>query len=363
MSLKRRPSPVAMPAQAIFGRIKDYRRFSQMHATLQRFQGSEVAQQRLKIIQFYDEYGEAATHQAFGVNRQTVWNWKRRLERAHGQLAALTPHSTRPQHVRRMTTDPQLIAFIRALRAEHPHLGKAKLKPLLDEYCRGQGLRSLAEATIGKLLQRLPSDPPAGRVYHSPETAARQAKIKRAGSRPRVRYAPQPAEWGHLELDTMERLVDGLKLYFYSGIDVRGKFSLALPYSQRNSHNSVDFLQKFQQVYPLPIRVVQTDNGSEFLGEFEDYLRQIQIRHLFTDPRCPRINGCIERYQRTLQEEFVNLYEGLVRYPQLFLNKLVEYLIFYNNRRPHQALHFQTPLAFLVAEQALSNMSVSRTVH
>src|SRR5512135_3248976 len=111
MSLKRHPSPVAMPAQRIFGRIKDYRRFAQMHASLQRFQDSEVAQQRLKIIQFYDEYGEAATVKAFGVNRQTIWNWKRRLQRAHGQLAALVPNSTRPRQVRRMTTDPQIIEF------------------------------------------------------------------------------------------------------------------------------------------------------------------------------------------------------------------------------------------------------------
>ncbi len=363
MSLKRSPSPVAMPAQSIFGRIKDYRRFSQMHASLQRFQDSEVATQRLRIIQFYEAYGEATTQQAFGVNRQTIWNWKRRLEQAHGQLSALVPRSTRPRHVRRMTTDPKIVAFIRSLRAEHPHLGKAKLKPLLDEYCQEQSLRPVAEATIGKLLQRLPPDPPTGRVYHSPETAARQAKVRPTGSRARVRYAPQPAELGHLELDTMERLVDGLKLYFYSGIDVRGKFTLALPYSQRNSQNSVDFLQKFQHVYPLPIRVVQTDNGGEFLGEFEDYLRKEQIRHLFTYPRCPRINGCVERYQRTLQEEFVDLHEGLVRYPDLFYRQLAEYLIFYNSRRPHQALHFQTPLAFLVAEKALSNMSVSRTNH
>lgn len=332
-----------------------------MHASLQRFQDSEVAQQRLKIIQFYDEYGEAATQKAFGVNRQTVWNWKRRLQQAHGQLAALVPGSTRPQHVRRMITDPKIVEFIRALRAEHPHLGKAKLKPLVDEYCREQGLRPLAEATIGKVLHRLPADPPPGRAYHSPETAAIQAKIRPAVHRQRVRYAPKPAEFGHLELDTIERLVDGLKLYFYSGIDVRGKFSLALPYSQRNSQNSVDFLRKFQQVYPLPIRVVQTDNGSEFLGEFEAYLREQQIPHLFTYPRCPRINGCIERYQRTLQEEFVDLHEALVRDPKQFYCKLADYLIFYNGRRPHQSLQFQAPLAFLVTQKALSKMSVSRT--
>lgn len=131
------------------------------------------------------------------------------------------------------------------------------------------------------MLARLRADPPPGRVYHSPETSARQAKSQRSVSRPRVRYAPKLDEFGHLELNTLERLVDGLKLYFYSGIDVRGKFSLGLPYPQRNSQTSVDFFRHVQQAYPLPIRVVQPDNGSEFLGEFEDYLPAQAIPHLF----------------------------------------------------------------------------------
>ena len=332
-----------------------------MHASLRRFQDSEVAQQRLKILEFYAEYGEAATVKAFGVKRQTLALWKNRLQQAHGQLAALVPSSTRPKRVRRMTTDPRLVEFIRQLRQEHPHLGKAKIKPLLDEYCREHKLNPIAEATIGKVLRRLPKDAPRGRVYHNPASAAAQGKLIQQYPRTRVRYAPKPAELGYLQLDTIERLLAGLKFYFYSGIDVKGKFSLALPYRARNSHNSVDFLTKFRQVYPVSIWSVQTDNGGEFLGEFDDYLRAEQIPHLFTYPRSPRINGCIERYQRTLQEEFVDLHEELIREPAQFCCQLAGYLVFYNARRPHQALQFQSPLAFLVAQKLMSNMSVSST--
>ena len=43
------------------------------------------------------------------------------------------------------------------------------------------------------------------------------------------------------------------------------------------------------------IKVVQTDNGSEFLGVFDKYLKERGIEHKFTYPRCPKINGYIER--------------------------------------------------------------------
>lgn len=51
---------------------------------------------------------------------------------------------------------------------------------------------------------------------------------------------------------------------------------------------------------------VQTDNGSEFLGVFDQYCQTHDIPHFFTYPRSPRINGGIERFNRTIQEEFID---------------------------------------------------------
>jgi hypothetical protein len=53
-----------------------------------------------------------------------------------------------------MTTDSRIVAFIRNLREEHPHLGKTKIKPLLDKYCRSLGIASISASTIGKVIQR-----------------------------------------------------------------------------------------------------------------------------------------------------------------------------------------------------------------
>ena len=55
------------------------------------------------------------------------------------------------------------------------------------------------------------------------------------------------------------------------------------------------------------------------------------------------LDGCIERYRRTLSEEFIQTHEDLIRrYPQEFLRSLGEYLLFYTTQRIHFALDKQT---------------------
>lgn len=326
-----------------------------MLASLRRFQQSEVAQQRLKILQFYEQYGEQATRQAFEVDRKTLWVWQRRLARAGGQLDALVPGSTRPHRTRQMHTDPQIVAFIRELREQHPRLGKDKIKPLLDAFCQHRGLPPLAVSTIGKVIRRDPN------YRRRPARGAKKSR-KSKGGRERVRYAPQPTEPGHVALDTIERTCAGLKVFFYSALDLHTRFALALPYEHCNSRNTVDFFQRFQALYPLqPLRSVQTDNGSEFLGEFEKYLRRVQLPHRFTYPRCPKINGRVERFQRSLQEEFVEVNEELFGDWEHLLERLADYLAFYNSQRAHHALGYQSPLQFMLAKRLMSKMSVTHT--
>jgi transposase InsO family protein len=121
----------------------------------------------------------------------------------------------------------------------------------------------------------------------------------------RVKQSPNPDNFGYLEMDTVLKVVNGIKFYLYTAVDVRMKFSYAYPYLKLNSRNTVDFFKKLQLVFPVPIREVQTDNGLEFLDDFDDYLLNHGIKHNFTYPRCPRINGVIERFNRTIQEDFL----------------------------------------------------------
>ena len=68
-------------------------------------------------------------------------------------------------------------------------------------------------------------------------------------------------------MDTIVRFEHGIKRYIFSAIDVKSRFAFAYTYKTGSSLSASDFVQKLDRVSPFPIKAVQTDNGSEFLGQ------------------------------------------------------------------------------------------------
>jgi len=99
-----------------------------------------------------------------------------------------------------------------------------------------------------------------------------------------------------------------MRIFILNAVDVSTKFKFSYAFKSMSSRNTVLFFKKLENVYPYEegIEIVQTDNGSEFLGEFDKYLKEKGIKQNFIYPRCPRINGYVERANRTLQDEFIN---------------------------------------------------------
>lgn len=114
------------------------------------------AEQRLKVLQFWERHGLLATQEAFGVSRRTLFAWQAQLRRGAGQPHALKPRSTRPKHLRRREWPEGLIEEIRRLRTEHPNLGKEKLHPFIERFCRRHRLRIPSVRTIGRLIADAP---------------------------------------------------------------------------------------------------------------------------------------------------------------------------------------------------------------
>ena len=65
-------------------------------------------------------------------------------------------------------------------------------------------------------------------------------------------------------------------------------------------------------------------------------LLELGIKHRYTRPYRPQTNGKVERFWRTLDDDVIEgaTFDNLDH----FANELFEYLIYYNNHRPHQAL-------------------------
>lgn len=329
--------------------------------SLKRFSENEIAPQRMKIIKFYDQYGEKAVKEAFGADRKVVSRWKQRLVKSQGKLSSLIPLSTRPHRVRVSQINPQITAFIKDQRKDHHRIGKEKLKPDLDIYCRKLGIPTVSVSTIGNIIKRNHFFfQRSGRIYHDPASKWAQNQVKRK-KRLRIKHSPKPAEYGHILSDTVEKITDGVKDYFMSAIDAKMKFSLTLNYPHNTSANMKDFYFRFKQVYPAKIKIWQSDNGSENLGVFDKQLEKDNILHLFIYPNCPQVNTFIERYNRTLQEEFVDYHLDIIHDKVEFNQKLADWNIYYNINRRHHSLGLISPLRYFIEKGGMSHKYLTYT--
>jgi hypothetical protein len=66
-------------AYQVFGRVPGYRGAQRMVSSLRGFGESEIAQHRMKIIGFYESYGEEVTQETFGADRKLISLWRKRL--------------------------------------------------------------------------------------------------------------------------------------------------------------------------------------------------------------------------------------------------------------------------------------------
>jgi transposase InsO family protein len=311
------------------------------------FADSDTAQYRLRVINYYRQFGMAATLAAFPIKRSTVFLWQKTLKDSLGRLSSLVPKSSRPHAVRRMHTHPLVLAEICRLRKKHYRLGKNKLYPLIRRYCNRVGIDYPAVSTIGEIINRnqIFFDKPTYGYYHDPGRKKPQRRKKQ-----RVRYAPKPQAGGYVQLDTIETIVDTVRRYTITAIDVKLKVAYAQTFKSKIAANALVVLKTLQVMLPMPIHTVQTDNGSEFEGVFDDYCQEKAIIHKWTYPKSPRVNGVVERFNRSIQEEWLDMYRDELIEPDQANQRIAEYLYFYHNDRIHEGLGNQTPASVLGKE-------------
>ena len=135
----------------------------------------------------------------------------------------------------------------------------------------------------------------------------------------------------------------------------------ALPRTKKiHSYSAKDFLQRLSYLLDGKFDNLQTDNGSEFLKHFETACAKLKVPHYFSRTRTPKDNSECERFNRTLQEEFIamgNMTEDI----DLFNRNLTDWLIEYNFNRPHQTLNYLTPIEFTQKYAKVSKMYSSNT--
>ena len=298
---------------------------------------SDVAQFRIHVINHYYKYGLKPTLDAFKVKKSTFYDWRRTYEQSGKRMISLVSKSTAPAHVRRMETDWHIVDFIKEMRKDHGNIGKSMLKPFVDAYAKELDIKTISATTIGKVIKR------RHLTFESRVHVKRQFKFKKL----RTRKSPKVTAAGFIQMDSIVVYINQERHFFMCVIDIFTKYAHVVHVNNLSSKTAVVVFKQFQETNPTAIDTVQTDNGSEFLKSFHEYLEGQEITHKFIYPKMPKINAFIERFNRTVQEEFI-LRNDEIYYDQVvFAKKLSEYLYWYNYRRPHSSLKYLSPMTFI----------------
>ena len=312
---------------------------------------SQQARRRLRWFGYYRAHGEnaALTCRYFGISRQTFYRWKRRYDPQ--DLPSLEDGSHRPHRRREPTWSGQLAERVLRLRRQYPRWGKDKLGVLL-----GREGWKVSTSMVGRILTRWKQ---RGVLVEPRPNRDRTARA-RSWSRP---YAVRkPRDWpverpGDLvEVDTLEvRPLPGVVLKQFTARDVISRWDVIEAHDRATSTAAARFLQTLQQRMPFPVRALQVEGGSEFAAAFEDACQQRGLKLFVLPPRSPKLNGAVERAQRTHTEEFYEVTPCSLQIAQLN-QELQDWERTYNTVRPHQALGYRTPQEFLTQAASPSQL-------
>jgi putative transposase len=281
------------------------------------------------------------TARRFGLSRSTIYVWLKRQE-AHG-LRGLEDRSRRPRRVRQPTWGADLEARVLRLREENACWGKDKITPIL----RREGV-SVSVSMVGRILTRLKAQgrlPPAS--LKDPCIVSRPQMRPYATRKPKDYHVLMPGDL--VQVDTADVRWTGSDRYkHFSARDYVSRWDVLDVHGRATARTAADFLTVLQRRMPFSVRAIQVDGGSEFKAEFEAACREQGLLLFVLPPRSPKLNGRVERAQRTHKEEFYHQVAPPDSLTELRA-QLLDQEQRYNTYRPHQALGHKTPQEWLLA--------------
>jgi transposase InsO family protein len=192
----------------------------------------------------------------------------------------------------------------------------------------------------GRLVEPLPSRLPV---------VARSRLRPYAVRKPQAYRVEQPGDL--VQVDTLElRPVPGVVVKQFTARDVVSRWDVVEAHRRATSLVAAGFLDTLRARMPFRVRAVQVDGGSEFAAAFEQACRDRGLRLFVLPPRSPKLNGSVERAQRTHTEEFYEVTPCSLEMEELN-RELQAWEQIYNTVRPHQALGYLTPHQFLAQWQ------------
>ncbi len=134
--------------------------------------------------------------------------------------------------------------------------------------------------------------------------------------------------------------------FVHSMVDDHSRVAYSEIHDDEQAVTATGFLQRalaWFAAHGITVRAVLTDNGSCYRARlFRDELAAAGVKHRFTRPYRPQTNGKVERFNRTLLEEWA--YVRPYRSENERRRRLDTWLHTYNHHRCHTALGGHPPI-------------------
>jgi transposase InsO family protein len=270
---------------------------------------------RRDAVLFAKKHGVRCAARRYGVSPGTISKWK-----ARAKVIGLHPIPTYPSTPRSSPTaiSNAIADRIVALRFET----NGRCAEVIHKLLENEGT-TVSLNTVRRTLDRrgLVKKRSPWKRYHPP---MRRPSVVSAGDLLQV-------DTIHLMKNQKERI------YIFTLIDLHSRWVHAWASEKISARIALLFLYHAKQQAPFQFQVVQSDHGPEFSTHFTE---RLGATHRHSRVRKPNDNAHVERFNRTLQEEFLNHLSVDVA---LINEKLPEYLNYYNCQRLHLGIGLQTP--------------------
>jgi transposase InsO family protein len=308
-----------------------------MTSYLNKYNGlSKSAKNRIKWFDYYKKCGNVSkTCRYFGISRQCFYEWKARYN--PNNLWSLEDKPTIPKRKRQPTITGIEEMRVVALRKKYLQYGKIKLAKIYQNLYH-EIISSWKIQQVIKKYKLYPNPAKTAKTTRKRVNAIKKKRVTELKKKPRAGFL--------LCLDTIVIYWKGLKRYIFTAIDHYTKVAFARMYKQASSYNGSDFLNRLLYLTDGKIENIQTDNGSEFAKYFEQSCQKLELDRYYNRPHTPKDNPVNERFNKTLQDEFISL-GNFSSDTTVFNSKLTDWLIEYNFHRPHKTLNYEAPIKMI----------------
>ena len=297
---------------------------------------------RLEWIIFYETVGQknaTKTAEHFGISRKTFHKWHKRFKESKEKPQSLENHSRAPKKKRQWEVSFEQEERIVHLRKRGMKYGKKKLKVIYQREYK----EDISTWKIERVIRKHQLFP--DKVEYAKRLKRKARRVKRAKTS--IHTVERKDSFGHLwHTDTIILWWYGARRVIFTAIEDMTRIGYARAYTTTSSEYAEDFLKRLMYLVEGRVEIMHSDNGSEFEGKFRLACDKLNIERVYSRPRTPKDNPQVERFNWTVQDEWLSLSEiGLDEIPAANRD-LSDWVIEYNSYRPHDSLDDLTPLEY-----------------